>query len=303
MAKINYAKYMADFTPQKEWVEGKGIFIIIAFFTGGIAGGLYLMSLLQNFFLGALLAYLIVMVIKFPAHMLFLGHPFRFWRLLWRPNSSWISRTMYFEMMFSIFPALQLLGWASQKYPFMNALIGGLPWASVYPILWGLAALAAFGMIVGTGFIIAGATGVPAWNTTLVPVLMVAYSFLGGTGLILLISPALGEGAVNLATVEIFARWLLGVTAFIVLVYLWTVYYAGPAAQKSVRDMFKGRVAAIFIPGVLILGLLVPIAVLSIGVFSHLAPGVIAITALCELIGGFSMRYSLIKAGVFAPLV
>ncbi len=91
MARINYAKYMADFTPQREWVEGRGIFIIIAFFTGGIGGGLYLLSLLQGFFAGALIAWLIVLLIKFPAHMLFLGHPFRFWRLRPRHSASLLA--------------------------------------------------------------------------------------------------------------------------------------------------------------------------------------------------------------------
>lgn len=303
MAKINYAKYMADFTPQREWVEGKGLFLIIAFFTGGVGGGLYLISLMQGFFVGALLAWLIVLLIKFPSHMLFLGHPFRFWRLVWRPNTSWVSRTMIAELMFSIFPFLQIVAWASRLDPTIHVWVGWLPWATFYPILVVLAVFSAFAMITGTGFIIAGATGIQAWNTTMVPLLMLAYSFLGGTGLILLISPLLGKGAVNLAEVEMLARWLLGISAFLVLVYLWTVYYAGPAAKKSVTDLFKGRVAAIFIPGVLVLGLLIPIGILLLGLVSHLSSTVIATAALCELIGGFSMRYSLLKAGVFAPLV
>ncbi|MBI4330336.1 MAG: polysulfide reductase NrfD [Chloroflexi bacterium] len=303
MAKINYAKYMADFTPQREWVEGKGLFLVIAFFTGGIAGGLYLISLLQNFFAGALAAWLIVMLVKFPSHMLFLGHPFRFWRLLWRPNTSWVSRTMIAEMMFSVFPFLQLAAWASRLDPTMHALIGWLPWASIYPVLVVLSAFAAFAMITGTGFIIAGATGIQAWNTTMVPLLMVSYSFLGGTGLMLLMSPLVGRSAQDLHAVEALALWLLAITAFLVLVYLWTVYYAGPAAKRSVTELFKGRAAPVFIPGVLVLGLLVPIVVLLAGLVSPPSTTVIAAAALCELIGGFSMRYSLLKAGVFAPLV
>ncbi len=300
MARINYAKYMADFTPQREWVEGRGIFIIIAFFTGGIGGGLYLLSLWQGFFAGALIAWLIVLLIKFPAHMLFLGHPFRFWRLLWRPNTSWVSRTMIAEMMFSVFPFLQIVAWATRIDPTIHAWLGFLPWAAVEPVLTGLAAFSAFAMIIGTGFIIAGATGIQAWNTTIVPLLMLSYSFLGGTGIILLISPWLTS--VNPAT-ETLARWLLGVSAFLVIIYLSTVYYAGPAAKKSVSDMFKGRVAPVFIPGVLVLGLAVPIVVLLAGLATHLPATVLAGAAFCELIGGFSMRYSLIKAGVFAPLV
>lgn len=303
MARINYAKYMADFTPQREWVDGRGIFIIIAFFTGGIAGGLYLVSLMQNFFYGAALAYLIVIVLKFPAHMIFLGHPFRFWRLLMRPNTSWVSRTMVAEMMFSIFPLLQLVAWSTRVFPFMHNALGGLPLEGIYPVLWTLAAFSAFAMIAGTGFIIAGATGVQAWNTTMVPVLMLAYSFLGGTGLILFMSPFVPAGTLKLESIEGLARWLLAVCAFLMIVYLWTVYYAGPAAKRSVTDLFKGRVAGVFIPGVLLVGLAVPIAVLLIGLSSTLSSTVIAFAAFCELVGGFSMRYSLIKAGVFAPLV
>ncbi len=294
---------MADFTPQTEWVQGTGIFLIIAFFTGGIGGGLYLISLQQEFFWGAALAWLIVLLIKFPAHMLFLGHPFRFWRLVWRPQSSWVSRTMIAELMFSVFPFLQLVAWFTRINPTFDAWLGWLPLSTFYPVIAGLAIFSAFVMIIGTGFIIAGGLGIQAWNTTVVPLLMLSYSFLGGTGVMLLISPWLSEGAINLGTIEELARWLLGITVLLVIIYLWTVYYAGPAAKRSVIDLFKGRVATTFIPGVLILGLIIPIFVLVWGLFVQLAITVIALAALFELIGGFAMRYSLIKAGVFSPLV
>ncbi|MDP2719545.1 MAG: NrfD/PsrC family molybdoenzyme membrane anchor subunit [Dehalococcoidia bacterium] len=303
MPKIKYAKYMVDFTPQTEWSEGTGWFLITAFFTGGIAGGLYLLSLQQHFWLGAVIAYGIVLLIKFPAHLLFLGHPFRFWRLVWRPQSSWLSRTMISELMFSVFPFLQLLAWTVEKYPALNTWLGWLPWSGFNPVIVGIAAFSAFVMIIGTGFIIAGGMGIQAWNTTLVPFLMLSYSFLGGTGLILLMSPWLSSADVNMATIELIARWLLGVTALLVIIYLWTVYYAGPAAKRSVIDLFKGRAAMTFVPGVIVLGLIIPIAVISWGTVGQLSPGIVFFAAVCELIGGFTMRYSLIKAGVFAPLV
>ena len=79
---------------QQEWIEGRGLLLLIAIYLGGVGGGLYLISLIIGWKTGLALALAIVGIGKGSAHLLFLGRPLRFWRALLRPHSSWISRGM-----------------------------------------------------------------------------------------------------------------------------------------------------------------------------------------------------------------
>jgi formate-dependent nitrite reductase membrane component NrfD len=55
-----------------------------AFFLGGLGAGLFVLALLTDHTAGMLVGYLIVVVGKNTAHLLFLGRPERFWRAAMR---------------------------------------------------------------------------------------------------------------------------------------------------------------------------------------------------------------------------
>ena len=38
-------EWMTTYTPQREWIEDKGVFMPLAFYLGSLGGGLYLVSL------------------------------------------------------------------------------------------------------------------------------------------------------------------------------------------------------------------------------------------------------------------
>ena len=52
--------YMVQPTFQREWVEGRGLLIALAFFLGGLGGGLYLVSLYFDFYAGIVAAFFVV---------------------------------------------------------------------------------------------------------------------------------------------------------------------------------------------------------------------------------------------------
>ena len=68
---------------QTEWAW----LIAIAFFLGGIGAGLFLVSVFFKFKLAALLGLFIVAFGKGGAHLLYLGHPLRAWRVILKPGS------------------------------------------------------------------------------------------------------------------------------------------------------------------------------------------------------------------------
>jgi hypothetical protein len=62
--------WMINYTRQTEWIDRRGLILWIAFYTGGLGGGLYLVSLFFNSIWGMFIGWLIVAVLKGGAHLL-----------------------------------------------------------------------------------------------------------------------------------------------------------------------------------------------------------------------------------------
>lgn len=289
------SSYMSDFTFEKEWVERRGLLLVLAFFLGGLGGGLYLVSWYFHFYVGMVTAFFIVAIGKSGTHLLYLGKPLRFWRAFLRPQSSWITRGIIAVVGFIIFVALQLAPTVSW--------LSWLPWTSNNFLIQVLALAFSIALITYTGFALGVVNAIPFWNTALMPLLFILYSLLGGTGLVMGILSATGGTATTLHIIEAMASWLLIIAAVVIGIYLWLSYHVNPAAKYSVTQVLKGRVSPYFIGGVVVLGLVIPLTVGILSFNYHMAPAIITIAAACELIGGFSLRYSIMKAGVYAPIV
>lgn len=289
------SSYMSDFTFEKEWAQRRGLLLVLAFFLGGLGGGLYLVSYYFHFYAGMVIALFIVAIGKGGSHLLYLGKPLRFWRAFLRPQSSWISRGIMAVVGFILFVGLQL----APTVPWLS----WLPWASDNLLLQILAIASAIVLIAYTGFALGVVNAIPFWNTALMPLLFILYALMGGTGLALGIMAASGGGAAQIAPLEALARVLLIIAAVTIGVYLWLSYHVNPAAKYSVAQLIKGRVAPYFMGGVVVLGLVIPLGVGLLSFYSHVPSAIIAVAAACELIGGFSLRYSIMKAGVYAPIV
>lgn len=282
----------SQFSFQTDWVEGRGIFLILAFYLGGLGAGLYIISLYFNFFAGMVTGFLIVLIGKSGAHLIYLGKPLRAWRGFAKPQTSWISRGLITILIFLIPAALQL-----------GAVRSWLPWTGDNLALQVFVFIGAFVLMAYTGFALSAVRAIPAWNTSMMPVLFITYSILGGAGLGLGIL-ALVQNKVNMHLLETIVICMLIIVAILMGIYLWATYYTTPAGNRSVIEMIKGRASPFFLVGVVVLGMVVPICVGVISLTTgNVPPVVVSIASLCELIGGFSMRYSIFKAGVYAPLV
>ena len=80
-------EWMIKPTAQKQWIEGRGILLWLAMFFG-LGAGLYLVAALFNSLLGMFVGWLIVIFGFGGFHIAFLGRPLRFWRMVFKPQTS-----------------------------------------------------------------------------------------------------------------------------------------------------------------------------------------------------------------------
>jgi sulfite dehydrogenase (quinone) subunit SoeC len=289
--------FVDSFKVQKEWIEGKGMLLLLAIFFGELGAGMFLVSWYLNFLLGMVLGIVIVALLKSIFHVLFLGQPLKFWRAFTRPQSSWISRGVIIMSVFVVFGGLYVL----PAIPGFN----WLPWTIQSPLgntLLVVAIVAALGEIIYVGFLLASLPSIPFWNSGLLPILFVVYSLLDGAGLTFIIAPILNNEAINVHQLKGIEIWLTLFAMINILAYIWTMYHATSGGKESVLELLKGRITTPFIGGVLIVGILIPLPVAVYSHFALLPYGILGITALMALAGGFLLRYSILKAGIFPPL-
>jgi len=283
-------EWMVQYTPQTEWIERRGILMWLAEVSGGLGGGLYLVSLYLNSLWGMFIGWLIILLLKGGFHLAYLGKPLRFWRIVLKPQTSWIARGLIFVALFIGFGAIQLA---------FAYWLPGTTWEVVFKILAGIMA---FGVLIYTGFVMNYVNGIPLWNTGLLPVLFVITGVLDGFGLVLAI--ALGGGDIDIMVAETGSRVLLIVSALLITVYLWSATYTGSTGKHSVIELIRGSIAPIFWVGIVLCGIIIPIVISVSSYFAHEAATPLLITAIaCDMIGAFTLKYSLLKGGIYGPLI
>ena len=281
---------MVNYTRQTEWIDKRGLFLWIAFYTGGLGGGLYLVSLFFNSLWGMAIGWAIVAFIKGGTHFVFLGKPQRFWRIMTHPQTSWLARGFLFVVGFAGFGAIQLfLSW---QFPDSPAVI-------VFKVLAGILA---FCVAIYTGFVLKAVKGVPFWNSWLLPVLFIMCGVLGGFGLAVAIS--LAGGGIVLSQAETGSRILLIINILLIVVYLLLASRREAVGKQTVAEQIRGQNAPVFWIGIVALGIAIPVIISAISLIAGEASSVLLIIGVvCEVIGGMSLRYVVLKGGAYKPLV
>jgi formate-dependent nitrite reductase membrane component NrfD len=288
---------------QKEWIDDRGKLIWIAEVFTTLGSGLFLVSLFLNSWLGMAAGWFMIMFIKLPLHLAYLGKPLRFYRLLppvsdaWK--TSWFARGIIFSVFFGGLAFIQL----AVGHPYIKALIGSTVAMPLYYTFGTLAGLLALGVGVYGGFIMNYCKGIPFWNQGILPVVFVLAGVADGFALIMGIGLAGGDA--NVALAETGSRYLLLVNIFIIAVYLISANYSSSIAQLSAQKLVSGSEAAVFWLGTIGLGLFVPSAVSIISLFSQgVLSSVLLITAIAShTLGAFALKYCLLKVGIYQPLL
>lgn len=280
---------MVKYTPQKDWIEGHGIMIAFAFFLGGISGGLYLASVFFDSLLGMFVAWVAAGVMGL-VDMAHLSKPMRFWRMMLKPKTSWIARGFIFIILFLGSGAIQLI---------LSFWFSGTGAETVFKVLAGIMA---FGVAIYSGFVVGYVGAIKIWNSATIPILFVVAGVTGGMAVLLIVN--LGETTDTLITTSRVTLIMLVAYAFFMAVYLWATTYSGIAAKYSVMRVLRGNIAPIFWLGVVLIGIIVPIAILApLSLSQQASTAAFVIAAVFVIIGGVALRYVILKAGIYSPLL
>ncbi len=289
---------------QKSW----GWLVVIYVFLAGCGGGTfffsYILALLDRHGPAARIGLLIgPFLVAFGSLLLIfdLGSPARCYRLFTTPAtlvSSWMVRGSW------ILTAFIILGLAYALPSFR--LFAWLPWnQSTTPgmIIGIAAALLSIVVPLYPGFLLGVIRSVPLWNTPALPPLFFLSGLDAGVAVLALVSLAfpavVGLGGFHLlAAGDIVLIVLLLIALF---AYLEIVRQSGVTAAESVRLLKR----PFFIVGVILCGMLLPLALLIASAFSSNLAAVLAIEGFAGvfiLLGGLLLRYSVVASGVRLPV-
>ena len=276
-------KFTVEAHGQREWAWLLALYL----FFGSLGGWVYLLYRLLALPLGFALVSLALVLGGVVTLLFKLGSPGRAWRAIFRPGTSWISRGVLFVTGFLVCGGLLVTPSLAPWVPALTLL----PWregSAGGEVLGWLAGLFALLTTIYPGLVVSNSRAIPFWNTPLLPVLFFTYAAMGAAGIGLL-------GGAGGASMRGLAAGLIVLNAVLLAAYVAAMRRAGGSAQESVRRLGWAPLAAVFWLGVVAVGLAVPLAL--IGLTATLAP----VAGAGLLIGGFLLRYCVLKAGVYVP--
>jgi formate-dependent nitrite reductase membrane component NrfD len=287
---------MTDFTPQEEWINKKGLFLWLAFFFSEIGAGIYVVSLLFEFWEGCMLGWILAMLVGGGFHTLYLGKPERAWRVMLRPGKSELSRGLIVLLLFMVIGVLQLLPALSY--------FSWLPWQSgalLFKVTMTILGL----LVIMHGFMTINIiAGIPFWNSGIIPVLSLSSGVWLGTQIVMGFSACLGQTEI-LQAIETLARWSLFSYVFLAIFYFWNISHSSLAAQNSLKEMIRGDLAPLFYIGVLLIAFIVPVCITlyfwKTGLITNNL--LFYLRIICAILGDLSLRYCIFKAARYSPLI
>ena len=288
---MKLSEWMVKPTPQTEWIDKRGILLWLAFFFIELGAGAFFVGTIFKSIEAMLIGWLICGVLGGGIHVLYLGHPFRFWRMISKPGTSWISRGLIFVSFFLVLGLIYMILTQAGSSPLVLMIV-----ADIF----------AFLSIVYGGFAMNFVNGIALWNTALLPIMYAVSGIWGGAGLALGIALASGKVSTVGASVEEWIRVLLITYVVLLLAYLISVRYTNPTGKISVQEIVAGRFKALTWFVVVLLGLVIPVTVVLISLntgLENMPAGVLYFTILCELLGDLTLRYLILKEGLYSPLI
>ncbi|MBN1905997.1 MAG: polysulfide reductase NrfD [Deltaproteobacteria bacterium] len=305
-------EWMVKPMQQKEWIEKQGILVWLSEVFSALGTGLYLIAIFVDSWWGALAGYLIVMLLKLPLHLIYLGKPLRFWRTMppfsgaWR--TSWIARGVVFTVLFSMFGFAQLI---TSYILGSDFLASGQAHNMVYFADVILKVVAGFFVIltgIYCGFMMSYCKSVPFWNTGILPIVILNAGIADGLALVMgigLLAGGVGVyGPEYFHNLEYASRIVLGVNAVLLGTYLMNASYQSSTAELSVKELLVGRVAIIFWLGIVLFGIIMPLAISFISMFTGDVTTILLVAAIIgHTAGAFALKYCILKVGIYKPIL
>jgi polysulfide reductase chain C len=290
---------------QTEWIDGKGMLVWLAEVFSALGSGLFLVSLFVGSWWGAFFGWIMIVLFKLPLHLFYLGKPLRFWRAIppftnaWK--TSWFARGMFFTLVFTILGAIQLV----LSYLLKHDVLAASAVSPVNVVNWVMMILAGIFVVmtgVYAGFAMSYCKSVPFWNTGLLPIVFLIMGIADGLALVTGVGRV--TGGLNTNGIESASRIVLIVNAVLIMTYLINASYQSRTAELSVRELIVGRMAVVFWAGIVFLGITVPLVISIVSLFvGEIAMPVLVVAIACHTIGAFSLKYGVLKVGIYRPIL
>lgn len=155
-----------------------------------------------------------------------------------------------------------------------------------------------------TGVLLCDLVAVDFWNTPLLAVLFVCSSLSTGYASCMLVHALLRPLAPSAMCLRGVLARVLHIAEGIVLVFFMIGRFLySAAARESVLSLLCGGLAPVFWAGVVLCGLLIPVAACSIRLRAVSSPLARIVVSSCALIGGFALRYAIVSAACYTAIV
>lgn len=290
LQRENY-EWMIKATPQREWIESRGILLWLAFFFSEIGAGVYFISLISNFNNGLIAGWLITLVLGGLIHTLYLGNPLRAWRIFLKPGTSELSRGVWGMMLFGIIGFIQIVASLSGS----GSIALSLPVKVVAAILCIV--------IVMHGFTTMNVMkALPSWSSSiLLPLSLVSGIWVGSQIALSMIFMS-GKSGVNIAAFETWSLLLVLVYVGFILFFLMSSFHSSDTARISVSNLIKGTGVKSFYL-VLIAGMIIPILISLFMMGSEVQGSLVFIRLVSVIIGDLALRYGIMRSAFYTPLI
>jgi formate-dependent nitrite reductase membrane component NrfD len=267
---------------------GAGIFMFLSL---GSLTGLFALPGAVNVIMGFLSLLFIGLTTGLLVHDL--ERPRRFLSILFRPQwRSWLTRGAFLLIGFTLVAGLWWLIEAA-------ALLGLLPAGAVPPVrtagMWLGLPLAA-GVAVYTAFLFGQAEGRDLWQSSLLPFHLLVQAFMVGGGVFLIVDlfVAIPVEMMRAARIVFIAALILDL--LITLLGEFGMPHASEIAARAAHDISHGRYRSLFWGGSILVGHLIPLALLLTS-----APVAAGAAALAAAIGLFAYEYAFVMAPQDVP--
>jgi formate-dependent nitrite reductase membrane component NrfD len=279
----------------------------------GIGGALFINRMLLGIelgtFLGMTWADILSLVLIGVGGLILiadLGKPFRLLRAFLNPRTSWISVGAICDFIFLGFAGLWTL--ADLDIPGVISL-SGLPWhgdSALGIVFQGIAALAAVVVIAYPGLVLTSSPSIPFWNNAMIPMQFLVTAFASAFGIALVYSALAPVDAPTLTMWLAVTAVLLVAALFLQIGHLLNGQYSHVASKFSVRRLVSGDLQLVYLAGVILAGIVVPLALVAYALVvgsGAMVTTAAAVAGVLILVGNWLSKHAVIRAGAYAPLM
>ncbi len=274
--------------------EAMGALVVVYFFLSGLGAGAFLTAAACRIFGGlkyakvekiSAIAAPILLVPGLLCLLFDLGQPLRFFNLLFYFNPS--SVASWGVWLINIFMGLSVL------YAFLH-IIGRA--GNVKPLIY-VGSVVALAVGLYSGMLLYQMRGHELWHSALIPPIFLASAIASGLAVVLLLSGSAGSDATR--TLSKALAVAVGIDLVLALTELLTLLWSSGGKAEAANVILSGGYGVLFIGIYLILGLVIPLAVLA---RQRPARAVQVTAAILVLVGTLAMRYVIVIGGQVVPL-